>query len=63
MDPYRSQNRSISFAQMAALAVVVVVGAIYVQADTTPVFRFWSDSYGGHFFTINVDERDYVISA
>ena len=30
--------------------------------NITPVFRFWSDIYGGHFFTLNSVERDSIIS-
>lgn len=31
-------------------------------ADIMPVYRFWSDSKQGHFYTISVVERDYVIA-
>lgn len=30
-------------------------------ADAIPVFRFWSDKYQAHFFTINSDEKAQVI--
>lgn len=31
------------------------------SADLSPVFRFFNTNSGGHFFTINEAERDYVI--
>lgn len=30
--------------------------------NASPVYRFWSDSKQGHFYTINESERDYIIS-
>jgi hypothetical protein len=30
--------------------------------DTKPVYRFWSDTYQGHFYTMSEAERDYVIN-
>ncbi len=32
-------------------------------AGTTPLFRFWSTAYSGHFYTISAAERDHVIAA
>ena len=32
-------------------------------AHTTPLFRFWSAAYSGHFYTISAAERDHVIAA
>jgi len=29
--------------------------------DTCPVYRFWSDALGGHFYTINETERDKLL--
>jgi hypothetical protein len=29
---------------------------------TQPVFRFWSDAFQAHFYTMSVQERDYVIA-
>ena len=31
--------------------------------NTTPLYRFWSDVYHGHFYTIDAGEKDYVINA
>ncbi|MGI5869093.1 MAG: CARDB domain-containing protein [Kiritimatiellia bacterium] len=31
-------------------------------AGTRPLFRFWSDRYHGHFFTISEQERDNIIA-
>ncbi len=31
-------------------------------AGTTPVYRFWSDRLGGHFYTTNAAERDKLIT-
>jgi subtilisin family serine protease len=31
-------------------------------ANTVPVYRFWSDSKQGHFYTVNSAEKDYVIA-
>jgi hypothetical protein len=31
-------------------------------AGTSPVYRFWSDTYMGHFYTISEADRDYVIA-
>ncbi|HSW37359.1 MAG TPA: hypothetical protein VLG37_03270 [Candidatus Saccharimonadales bacterium] len=28
----------------------------------SPVYRFWSDTYQGHFYTISAAEKDYVLS-
>ncbi len=33
----------------------------YRRRDTQPVYRFWSDTYQGHFYTISPTERDRVI--
>lgn len=27
------------------------------QPNTVPVYRFWSDSFGGHFFTADENEK------
>ncbi len=32
------------------------------QANTVPVYRFWSNKYNGHFYTASESEKDYVIS-
>lgn len=32
------------------------------SAVLLPVYRFWSDRYRGHFYTISMTERDYVIA-
>ena len=32
-------------------------------AGTLPVYRFWSDTLGGHFYTINKLERDFLIAS
>jgi len=29
---------------------------------TSPVYRFWSDKYSQHFYTISEYEKDYVIN-
>lgn len=31
-------------------------------AGATPLYRFWSDTYHGHFYTVDSNERDYVIN-
>jgi hypothetical protein len=31
-------------------------------ADTEPVYRFWSDSIGGHFYTIDEAEKDRLVT-
>jgi len=31
-------------------------------SGTSPVYRFWSDTYKHHFFTISADEKDYIIA-
>jgi hypothetical protein len=31
-------------------------------AGSSPVFRFWSETFGGHFYTISETERDYVLA-
>jgi hypothetical protein len=31
------------------------------QPGTVPLYRFWSERYGGHFYTVDVEERDRVI--
>jgi len=46
---------------LLCVALTVPLGA-WGQTDITPVFRFWSDFYGGHFFTRNRDERDSIIA-
>lgn len=28
----------------------------------TPIYRFWSDTYSGHFYTVSESERDYIIA-
>jgi hypothetical protein len=33
------------------------------KEGTRPVYRFWSDTYNGHFYTMSVEERDHVINA
>jgi hypothetical protein len=33
------------------------------QPGTVPLFRFWSDTFAGHFYTTSVQERDHVIAA
>lgn len=33
------------------------------EAGQIPVFRFWSDQYGKHFYTTSVAERDYLINS
>jgi hypothetical protein len=32
------------------------------ETGTLPVHRFWSDVYLGHFYTINEDEKDFIIA-
>lgn len=32
------------------------------RPDLTAVYRFWSNNYRGHFYTISTTERDYVIA-
>jgi len=41
--------------------------AYYAMTDDTdaralPIYRFWSSVAGGHFFTINEEEKDYIIA-
>jgi|GEM_PF-1117194 len=31
-------------------------------SGASPVYRFWSDTYFGHFFTISSEEKDYIIA-
>jgi hypothetical protein len=31
-------------------------------SETRPVYRFWSPLYGGHFYTIDEAEKDYVLA-
>ena len=31
-------------------------------ADAMPVYRFWSDQHGTHFYTISENEKDYLIA-
>lgn len=31
-------------------------------ADSKPVYRFWSNQYGTHFYTISEEEKDFVIA-
>ena len=33
-----------------------------VDPDVNPVYRFWSDRLGGHFYTIDASEKDWLIS-
>jgi subtilisin family serine protease len=33
-----------------------------LNATTSPVYRFWSNQRGSHFFTINKEEKDYIIA-
>lgn len=33
-----------------------------ISVHKSPVYRFWSDKYRGHFYTINKEERDFIIS-
>jgi subtilisin family serine protease len=33
-----------------------------LNATPSPVYRFWSDQCGTHFFTINQDEKDFIIA-
>jgi hypothetical protein len=28
----------------------------------TPIYRFWSDTYHGHFYTMNASEKDFIIA-
>jgi len=42
-------------------------GAVYEaftseQSDKKPIYRFWSDSKQGHFYTISAAEKNYVIA-
>ncbi len=32
------------------------------EANTTPVYRFWSNQYNGHFYTSSQSEKDYILS-
>ncbi len=32
------------------------------EPNTTPVYRFWSSSYNGHFYTSSETEKDYIIA-
>jgi hypothetical protein len=32
------------------------------ESQSMPVYRFWSDTYKAHFFTIDQTEKDYIIS-
>ncbi len=31
-------------------------------AGASPVYRFWSNAFGGHFYTISETEKDYIIA-
>ena len=49
------------YACFALLSIVLLLGfEAQAQASVAPVYRFWSDYYGGHFFTISAAERDYI---
>ena len=49
--------------RIAVLAMAVVLGlTVQGQVYCAPVYRFWSDYYGGHFFTIRRSERDSIIA-
>ena len=32
------------------------------QANSTPMYRFWSDTKQGHFYTTSLSERNYVMA-
>jgi hypothetical protein len=40
----------------------VVLCTTYQEPDTSPIYRFWSDVYGHHFYTISEAEKDHVIA-
>ncbi|MEA3255349.1 MAG: S8 family serine peptidase, partial [Candidatus Altiarchaeota archaeon] len=44
----------LSFPRIDALSALNAIIA------TSPVYRFWSDTYRSHFFTINEEEKDFV---
>ncbi len=44
------------------VAFYVFTGSpVHLPSDARPVFRFWSPVYGGHFYTIDTNERDAFI--
>lgn len=51
----RSGRRSV------ALLVCLSLSSGFALGQEAPVHRFWSDLYGGHFFTVSEDERDYIV--
>lgn len=42
---------------------VVLCASISQDVGTVPLYRFWSEQYGNHFFTNNEAEKDHVINA
>jgi hypothetical protein len=41
--------------------VVYHAFATNADPDTRPVYRFWSDKLSGHFYTVNEDEKNWLI--
>jgi len=33
-----------------------------IDPDTRPVYRFWSDKLSGHFYTVSVNEKDWLLA-
>jgi uncharacterized protein (DUF1800 family) len=58
----RAQLWSAMYRTLLALLCALFAAAVGAQTGTSPVFRFFNQQTGTHFYTIVVAERDHVIA-
>jgi subtilisin family serine protease len=58
----KNTGKSIFDSRIIGLSFPRIDALSALNAVTSPVYRFWSDQCGSHFFTINKEEKDYIIA-